>query len=29
MNLESQIPTYNDGSYEKFDSTNEEIHCTH
>ncbi len=28
MNLESQIPTYNNVSFDNFDSNNEKIHCT-
>ncbi len=28
MNLESQLPTYNNASSDNFDSNNEEIHCT-
>jgi len=28
MNLEYQIPTYNNASFDNFDFDNEEIHCT-
>jgi len=28
MNSESQIPIYNNASFDNFDSDNEEIHCT-
>ncbi len=28
MNLESQIPTYNNASFDNFDSNNAKMHCT-
>jgi len=28
MNLESQLPTYNNASFDNYDSNNEEIHYT-
>ncbi len=28
MNLESQIPVYNNTSFDKFDFNNEKLHCT-